>query len=183
MFKFLHSLSYMLVSLVLFSTLSGLSGHVYAKDSSETIKVETESKEAGKPNKNIRVEVNNSGRAPVEIIVPVAFFMTFPACMFLFFLFKYRSTREKQITLRAMVENGAQIPPEMFMDGKTPLKPIDRDRKNGIVFTLGSIGLILCLLLSKAEPSGIWSIGLIPLLTGLGYLTNWKIATNSQKAL
>ncbi len=133
-------------------------------------------KEDGKVKSEIKVEIDSDGGAPVEIIVPVAFFMTFPACMFLFFLFKYRSTREKQITLRAMVENGAQIPPEMFMDGKRPLNPIDRDRKNGITYTLGSIGLIAFLLILKAGQPGPWAIGLIPLLTGVGYLINWKIA-------
>lgn len=166
----LRTIFHFLVSFALFASVSAL-----AKDD-----VKIEKKDGPKIHKEIKVEVESDG-APVEIIVPVAFFMTFPACMFLFFLFKYRSTREKQITLRAMVENGAQIPPEMFMDGKRQLKPIDRDRKNGIIYTLGSLGLIAFLLILKTGQTGLWSIGLIPLLTGVGYLINWKMAkANNQ---
>ncbi|MCR9204013.1 MAG: DUF6249 domain-containing protein [Halobacteriovoraceae bacterium] len=162
-----------LVSFALFASVSAIA------DEDAKAKVEND---GPKIHKEIKVDLKSDG-APVEIIVPVAFFMTFPACMFLFFLFKYRSTKEKQITLRAMVENGAQIPPEMFMDGKRMLKPIDRDRKNGIIYTLGSLGLIAFLLILKTGQPGLWSIGLIPLLTGVGYLINWKMAeakTNNQ---
>ena len=180
MFRFLRSISYFLVSLGLLFSVSALADGMKVKVKEEkkeekVINVDKNS-EDGKVRKEIKVEIDNDGSAPVEIIVPVAFFMTFPACMFLFFLFKYRSTREKQITLRAMVENGAQIPPEMFMDGKRPLNPIDRDRKNGIIYTLGSLGVIAFLLILKTGQPGLWSIGLIPLLTGVGYLINWKMA-------
>lgn len=177
MFRFLRSISYFLVSLGLLFSVSALADGMKVKVNEEEKKVEKViEKEDGKVRKEIKVEIDSDGGAPVEIIVPVAFFMTFPACMFLFFLFKYRSTREKQITLRAMVENGAQIPPEMFMDGKRPLNPIDRDRKNGIIYTLGSLGVIAFLLILKTGQPGLWSIGLIPLLTGVGYLINWKMA-------
>lgn len=188
--SWLRTIFHFLVSFALFASVSALAdddvevkiekhGNKIEKIIKKVDKEDLDEKGGKKIHKEIRVEVDSDG-APVEIIVPVAFFMTFPACMFLFFLFKYRSTREKQITLRAMVENGAQIPPEMFMDGKRPLNPIDRDRKNGIIYTLGSIGVIAFLLILKTGQPGIWSIGLIPLLTGVGYLINWKIAESKK---
>jgi hypothetical protein len=134
-----------------------------------------------KVHKDIKVVMNNAGDGPpVEIIVPIAFFMTFPFCLFLLFFFKHRTNREKQITLRTMVENGTNIPAEMFMEGKSRLTPIEKDRKNGIVYTLSSIGIILFLLVLNAGPKGLWSIGFIPLLMGIGNLINWKMASNES---
>lgn len=134
-----------------------------------------------KIHKEIKIAMNNDDGPPVEIIVPIAFFMTFPFCLFLLFYFKYRTNKEKQITLRTMVENGTNIPPEMFMEGKSRLTPIEKDRKNGIVYTLSSIGIILFLLVLNAGPKGLWSIGLIPLLMGIGNLINWKLASGDDQ--
>lgn len=126
------------------------------------------------------IKIENDG-PPVEIIVPVIFFLTFPACMFLFYFFKFLTGREKQVTLRRMVESGAQIPHEMFMEGKSGIQPIEKDRKNGILFTLSSLGGIGFLLIMNTETKGLWAIGLIPLLTGIGYLINWKLAEAQNK--
>lgn len=132
--------------------------------------------------KEVNVSLSSDGsRWPVEVIVPVAFFAIFPACLFLIGFFRYRGKREKQITLRAMVENGAQIPPEMFMEGSKDLNPMDRDRRRGLLFSLSSLGLLAFFLLFKNLPEGIWSISLVPLFLGIGYLINWKLAEKDQK--
>ena len=110
----------------------------------------------------------------------VAFFLTFPFLYVSFYLFKFRISREKQITLRSMVEKGTQIPPEMFMEGKKDINPIDKDRKKGILFSLSSLGAIVFLNVIPTSPKSLWAIGLIPLLLGIGYLINWKISEKSQ---
>ena len=138
--------------------------------------------ESGEPksSKSISVAINSDGTDwPVQVIVPVAFFMTFPLCLFLVFWFRFRSAKEKQITLRTMVENGANIPTEMFLEGRSQLNPMERDRRNGILFSLSSIGLIV-FFFAVASDSGVWAMGLIPLLLGIGYLINYKIAASEQ---
>lgn len=163
MYKVARSILTLLVSMVLLHSVAALAN----------TDVDIDKVDKDKIKKEVRVEIESDGPG-VEIIVPVAFFMTFPACMFLLFLFRYKSTREKQITLRTMVENGANIPPEMFLDGKGQVSPIEKDRKYGILFTLGSAGLIV-FLLAVTTQKGLWSIGLVPLLIGVGYLINWKL--------
>lgn len=116
---------------------------------------------------------------PVEIIVPLAFFAVPPICLFLFSIFRFRTIREKQQTLRVMVENGAHIPPEMFMDGKKTVEPKERDRKRGILLCLGSIAFIIFTFAIRETPEGAWSIGLIPLFLGIGYLINSKMTESS----
>ena len=132
--------------------------------------------------KGVNVNLSSGGsRWPVEVIVPVAFFAIFPACLFLIGFFRYRGKREKQVTLRTMAENGAQIPPEMFMEGEKNLNPMDRDRRRGLLFSLSSLGLLTFLLLFKDLPQGMWSISLVPFFLGLGYLINWKLAEKDLK--
>lgn len=205
MFHFFRTISLLLISYSLFHSVSSLAENhidiskevdIKALDALKQIKAlkemgkgkgihvaATTNDEKGKPDnsKQIMVSVNSdSDGAPVEIIVPVAFFMTFPACLFLVFWFRFKSVREKQLTLRAMVENGANIPTEMFLEGKSKLSPIEKDRKNGILFTLSSVGLIVFLLLISTT-KGLWAMGLVPLLLGIGYLLNWKLATKDVK--
>lgn len=190
MFNLLRSVVIVLVSGSLVYSVSTLANDdlVISKDiNGKGIQVtssDLQEKDEPKVSKKIEVKVNSDGRAPVEIIVPVAFFMTFPACLFLIFWFRFRSTREKQITLRTMVENGANIPTEMFLEGRSKLSPVERDRKNGILFSLSSIGLIIFLVLISST-KGLWAMGLVPLLLGVGYLVNWKLASkeNSEAEL
>ena len=131
--------------------------------------------------KGINVDLQSTGSSwPIEIAVPLGFFAIFPTCLFLIGFFRYRSKREKQITLRTMAENGAQIPPEMFMEGQKDLNPIDRDRRRGLLFTLSSLGLLSFLLIIKTSVQGMWSIALIPLLLGIGYLISWKLAEKEK---
>ena len=132
--------------------------------------------------KGVNIDLSSGGsRWPVEVIVPVAFFAIFPACLFLIGFFRYKGKREKQLTLRAMAENGAQIPPEMFMEKSVDLDPMDRDRRRGLLFSLSSLGFLTFLLLYKDLPEGIWSISLVPLFLGIGYLINWKLAEKEQR--
>lgn len=119
---------------------------------------------------------------PIAVFsVPVAFLSIFPISIFLFLLFRFRSIREKQITLRTMSEHGVLIPPEMFLENQKGkgLDAIDKDCKSGFLFTLSSVGLIIFLFLKT--PQGFWSVGLVPFLLGIGYLISWRLAYNNSK--
>ena len=116
----------------------------------------------------------------IPILVPMAFFATILIPICVFFLFRFRATREKQITLRTMADKGVHIPPEMFADGLGQSNSVDKDRRRGFLFTLSSIGLIVFLFLIETTTPGVWSLGLIPLLLGVGYLISWKLAEKDK---
>lgn len=65
----------------------------------------------------------------------------------------------------ALAEKGQALPPELF------LPPRDSALRAGLI--LVGVGLALCLFMWQVNAP--WSIGLIPLFAGLGYLVSWKI--------
>jgi hypothetical protein len=83
---------------------------------------------------------------------------------------RYRRTRLLHETLRLMVEKGVTIPPELLV----PAKPPATDFRRGVLFV--SLGLGLCVMLGFHGTRGAWSIGLVPLILGAGYLLVARLA-------
>ena len=130
----------------------------------------------------LKAKVRHAPANREDNLVPVVLFSTVPICLFFLFFFRFRTNREKQITLRAMVESGAQIPAEMFMTGSkkdTNLK--DRDLRRGFVFSLSSIGFMIFLKIIDGAPDGLWALGLVPFLLGIGYLLSAKLTGNESR--
>jgi hypothetical protein len=103
----------------------------------------------------------------VEIIVPVAFFACVAVIGALGLVGYSRHTAQRHQTLRAMVEKGMQIPPELLGQAKRPPSPAS-DRRRGILLICAGIGIIGFLVLAGGKDGA--SLGLIPILIGIGYL-------------
>ena len=105
----------------------------------------------------------------VPIIVPIVFFLTLLGAVVAILVYRGRKDKELQITLRAMVEKGADIPAELI----APPQKRGNDRKKGILLLTGGLGLSLCLgFIAIGNPEAIRGagVGLIPILLGIGYL-------------
>jgi hypothetical protein len=105
----------------------------------------------------------------VPIIVPIVFFLTLLGAVVAILVYRGRKDKELQITLRAMVEKGADIPAELI----APPQKRSNDRKKGILLLTGGLGLSLCLaFIAIGNPEAIRGagVGLIPILLGIGYL-------------
>jgi hypothetical protein len=93
--------------------------------------------------------------------------------------FRSRQNLQRHLTLRLMIEKGAEIPPELLTP---PVKPRS-DLRKGVVLLAGGIGATIFFALVKTgDAGGVWSLGLIPTLIGLGYLIVWLIETGRQEA-
>ena len=124
----------------------------------------------------------NSPFGLVGIVAIMALFVTSTSFPYVYsFSFVFGQAEKSNSLYGLMVENGTQIPPEMFLEGQKNMNPMDRDRRLGFLFTLSSIGSIIFLFCIKDTPPGSWSIGLIPLFLGLGYLISWKLADHKEK--
>lgn len=82
--------------------------------------------------------------------------------------YKHRKLRMTHETILKLAEKGAAIPPELLAQHSEPRAS---DLRRGMVLTL--IGVALSIFLY--EVGAPWSIGLIPMFAGLGYLITWKI--------
>ncbi len=91
----------------------------------------------------------------------------------IFLWYKLRKTRMIHETAKQMAERGQPVPPELFMG---PDKPFS-DLRRGVV--LVALGLGLALFMYQLDKP--WSLGLIPLFMGAGYLVVWKLDTGKAK--
>ncbi len=81
--------------------------------------------------------------------------------------YKSRRTRMANETALKLAEAGQPIPPELFAGSEDSAS----DLRRGVVL----IGLGLALGAFMYQIDKPWSVGLIPLFMGLGYLVVWKM--------
>ena len=81
--------------------------------------------------------------------------------------YKSRKTRLMHETAVRLAEKGQPVPPELFLGREQPYS----DLRRGVV--LVAVGIALCIALNQLGEA--WTIGLIPLFMGLGYVLVWKL--------
>ena len=128
-----------------------------------------------------RVDINvpNWGGAlgPLLPIVSVLTVFGSPvAILGLFFYFRHRRNRMFHETLRAMVEKGVPIPPELLSGGATLANGSNlgrrgiHDLRNGLVLIGLGAGVMLL-----GVNAGFSKLGLIPIFIGLAMIAAWLI--------
>lgn len=106
----------------------------------------------------------------------VALVLTTPVAILLVFL-RYRTnvTRERYRTLLQLADRGVELPRELLAEPQAS----HADRRRGLVLLAAGLGMMAMFLalpfeLSDGERIGsLWGLGLLPLMTGLGYITSW----------
>jgi hypothetical protein len=101
----------------------------------------------------------------------------FPVAIVAVIMFSsWAKSRSLQRTVRMMVEKGQPVPPELFAaPAGAPLRPW-YDLRRGIVLLSVGTGLMLFFGLTAGWDEGVWALGLIPGLIGLGYILAWRLA-------
>jgi hypothetical protein len=108
----------------------------------------------------------------VAIVSIVGFFGSMVGLLWLALLYRHRLERERQQTLRAMVEKGVEIPPDFLSRRRTP----ESDLRRGLVLVLGGLGILLFLAaFTGGEFPRLWTVALIPMLVGGAFLMFWRI--------
>lgn len=128
---------------------------------------------------------NQRGRHTTSVgeFVPHTMLVALVLAVLIVQLASIRRERERQKTLQIMVEKGATIPPELLVPPQKVVSP-DADLRRGLVIGGTGIGLVGFFLAFHPSglPDGLWSVGLIPLLIGLGYLAVWLVAKQRAAA-
>jgi hypothetical protein len=116
-----------------------------------------------------------SGR-PADLVGTTLFFGTLLTTVLLAQVFATRRERMRQETLRAIVEKGIEIPPDLVARRGGPAC----DLRRGLVLVGAGVGLSVLFAVAQLDRqlgSGLWTIGLIPMLMGAGFLAVWRIET------
>lgn len=99
--------------------------------------------------------------APVLIVIAIG-------------IFALLVSRSRQRTIRMMLEKGQPVPAELLAPHTRAVRQRS-DVRRGVIWTMVGLGLIIFFGAVNEWQEGIWSIGLIPFLIGLGYLLVWKL--------
>jgi hypothetical protein len=113
---------------------------------------------------------------PIAIIAMLSVFGAPVAIVAVIMLISWAKTRSLHRTVRMMVEKGQPVPPELLASpAGAPLRPW-YDLRRGIVLLAVGFGIVMFFGISAGWDSGVWALGLIPGLIGLGYILAWRLA-------
>ena len=88
---------------------------------------------------------------------------------------RQQQTQERYRTLLQLADKGVELPPQLLVEPQLA----DSERRRALVLISAGIGLMLTLLALPGEFDNghsvreLWGLGLLPLMTGLGYLASW----------
>ncbi|HTA65591.1 MAG TPA: DUF6249 domain-containing protein [Xanthomonadaceae bacterium] len=89
--------------------------------------------------------------------------------------YRYLQTQARYRTMLALADKGVELPPQLFIEPQIAYS----ERRRALVLISGGIGLMLMLLALPGQLDNghsvheLWGLGLLPLMTGLGYLASW----------
>jgi hypothetical protein len=116
---------------------------------------------------------------PIVAIVFLSIFGAPVLIVIVIGLFALVGSRMRQRTIRMMVEKGQPVPAELLAP---EIRAVRRrsDVRRGVIWTMIGLGAIIFFGAVNDWQGGVWSIGLIPFLIGLGYLIVWKLERKNQ---
>ncbi|HWA90860.1 MAG TPA: DUF6249 domain-containing protein [Rhizomicrobium sp.] len=92
-------------------------------------------------------------------------------------LLRYRTqlTKARYQTLLQLAEKGVELPPALFVEPQSGFS----ERRRALVLISIGLGLMAMFIAlpfkldSGVSVASLWGLGLLPLMTGLGYLASW----------
>lgn len=110
-----------------------------------------------------------------EMMVPIVLFITIGAVIALAFYLKYRGRQDVQATVRAAIERGESLSPELIETLAMSLSSPYADLRKGVIsMALGAAGIAFAVLLGKENATGpLMAISAFPILVGVAYLGLW----------
>ncbi len=113
------------------------------------------------------------GTSLIAIVATVAGMGVPVAIVAMVLWYKSRKMRMQHETALRLAEKGQSVPPELFLSREEPYS----DLRRGVV--LAAVGVALCIALNQLGVA--WTIGLIPLFMGLGYMLVWKLESRPPR--
>ena len=119
---------------------------------------------------------------PTEVIgkfvplMPIIVFTFILLILCIPFYFNFKKAKGRQLIISNLIEKGQEIPKELLTPSK---KNIRSDFHKGVI--LASLGLSICIVLFVLEiANNYWTIGLIPIFIGIGYLISFKFDKSNK---
>lgn len=111
----------------------------------------------------------------MDDLIPIVLFLTIGGVFALAFYFRYRSRHDVQTTVRAAIERGDPLSPEIIETLATSIASPHADLRRGIIsLALGAAVYLMAILIGEPDAEGpLAALAMFPLLLGLAYLGLW----------
>jgi len=111
----------------------------------------------------------------MDELVPIFLFLTIGGVISLNFYFRYRTRQNIQTTIRAAIEQGQQLTPEVLEGLTDSLSSKFGDLRRGVISLFIGLGIFAFgLLLGEEEAKApLTAIAAFPVLIGIAYLGLW----------
>ena len=120
---------------------------------------------------------------PIGILVPIVVMICLAAITGLYFYFRYRTRRERQSTLRAAIERGLELTPELLQQLGEPAQRKDADLRRGVLTMAVGVGLAAFGLL-QGDPEVFLRLragGALFFIVGIALLGLWRFSNGRQR--
>ncbi|WP_206520306.1 DUF6249 domain-containing protein [Altererythrobacter sp. BO-6] len=107
--------------------------------------------------------------------IPGVVMLTPVAILLIFLRYRAELTKERYRTLLQLADKGIELPHDLLVEPHAS----DADRRRALVLIAGGIGLMAMFVALPFEfhdgqrLASLWGLGLLPLMTGLGYFASW----------
>lgn len=116
---------------------------------------------------------------PIVLIVFLTIFGLPVAVVGLIMYFSFSKSRAMHKTVRMMVEKGQPVPEALL--NPPPVVRQRSDLRRGVTLLMIGAGLIVFFGAVNDWEGGVWSLGIIPFLIGLGYLLVWRLDVRKEE--
>jgi hypothetical protein len=110
---------------------------------------------------------------PIVLISVLAVFGMPVLIVAVIMYFGFSKTRALHRTVRLMVEKGQEVPAALL--NPPPAQRQRSDMRRGVLLLMVGLGLVVFFGVTADWDSGVWTLGMIPVLIGAGYLLVWKL--------
>ncbi len=116
--------------------------------------------------------------------IPIVMFLGLTVIISLFFWFRYRGRGEMQQTIRAAIDKGQELSPEIIDRLGSPTTPKDKDLRFALIWLALATGLALSGFFAP-DPSGHAFQGSLagaafPFCIGVAYLIMWRFTDHDR---
>ena len=109
---------------------------------------------------------------PHEVWIPLTMFIGLAVVLSLLVWFRYKAKRDQQLTIRAAIEKGEGLSPELIENLVNPPVSPQRDLRRGVISVVTAVALALfAFFLDEGDAFGpLMGIAMFPLSIGAGFL-------------
>lgn len=111
-----------------------------------------------------------------DFIIPVALFVSLAFTVTIGLWLRSRGQAQVQKTIRAAIEKGQELSPELLERMSGGIEPNQRDLRRGVVLSglALAIGVFAVVLGQEAALRPVLGVACFPLLMGIAYLILWR---------